>query len=746
MADSSKSTELGEPVIGAKSKPGKGEKKKRKQGKKFGRAKFNETVGSKSQEQNVKENYEHSTSSLEEKTQTVAVQETSPEILGESKSQDGEKMPAQGQEQEETNKEDNVKKDAPQDRKSIQESSEEKTEAKTDLPTEQDGAESTKKSKRPHLSFLHPKKHSKTKVPSGVSKTVENTADKDESTEVEAKKATAKDDETSEHQEEVTDGAKIEPDAADIQNKEATKSPEGIQEKPPSKGNKGNKLKQFASFGRSKKKPDLTVKHVDKGLPDSETRDESLATSESSGLEESQNIESASTEVASIEKSGSTNEDIDAGDEKEETQDTAGKAKPFGSFLGLRRSKHAKKKKSLESEELEKRAEIVQSETSASKADDITVVEGVLVEEKTVEETETAEEKTVEEKTVEEKTVEEKTAEEKMVEIVDSQAEELTASAETDKEIGSSEKKAEQEATTDEEMSSTPIKKDRESRILRSFRKLKSPRSKSKKKAKENESDVTTNEDGATKTEVEPAESPEPKPRRGFGKAAKRKRSDLKNTGRIRAKKRHRDDESEEEEAFAKSQDQQESAEATEDTDDKELAKQKKKGGARGDTKDLQVRFTGDKVGRMGEADEETEDSEIGDASYESDITMVSEITVVSSFYEVRHEEPSQTGAKVVDTKKPDVPDSAPEDKTEPKVEEQPRVVEADEEIIITENEGDEKKEIKAGEKSSDPFANNPRAWILVRHLEMNEDITRQLGDMFMVNALKRSVTCCTIM
>ena len=654
------------------------------------------------------------------------------EVDSSEKKAEQEATTAEGQEREETNKEDIVKKDAPQDHKSIQESSEEKTVAKSDLATEQDGAESTKKSKRPHLSFLHPKRHSKTKVPSGEGKAVEDMADKDESTEVEAKKSAENDDETSEQQEEIIDGAKIEPDTADIQNKEATKSPEGIQEKPPSKGNKGKKFKQLASFGRSKKKPDVTVKHEDNELPDSET----LIMTESSGPEDSQNIESASTEVASLEKSDSANEDIDAGeekDEKDETQDT-GKAKPFGSFLGLRRSKHAKKKKSLKSEELEQNAEIVQGETSASKTDDVTVVEGVLLEEKTVEEN--------------------------TVEIVDSQAEEPTGSAETDKEeVDSSEKKAEQEATTDEEMSSTSTKKDRESKLLRSFRKLKSPRSKSKKKAKENESDVITIEDGATKTEVEPGESPEPKPKRGFGKAGKRKRSDSKKTGRIRAEKRQREDqetkregddvdyEGEEEEAFAKSQDQQESAKATEEKDDKGLSKQKKKGSAHDGTKDLQVRFTGDKVGRMGEADEEPEDSEIGDASYESDLTMVSDITVVSSIYEVRREEPSQTGTKVEDTKKPtvtlQVPDSA--DKTEPKVEEQPRVVEVDEEIII-ENEGDEKKEVQAGEKSSDPSANNPRAWIFVRHLEMNEDITRQLGDMFMVNALKRSMSCCTIM
>ena len=559
MADSSKSTGLGKPLDSAKSNPGKEGKKKRKRSKKFGRAKFNENLESKSQEcsagtspgdeQNVEENDGDSKVNMGEKRQIISKEE----IEEEGSTQHGDEMAAEGKEQVDQNNEQIVNKDVPQDPKLVRDSTDGKQEVKSDIANEKEDADNSKKTKRSSLPFLRgSKRFSKSRLSHGEDKSVQDTEGEGESSGVETKGAAGKESETSEQKEEemYDEAAKSELGAifVDMKSKEFDESPGGVQERPINKSNKGKKLKQFASFGRNKKKPDIAMKGKEDELPDSETqesaKEESPVRAERSGSKRSQNIDATSNEPAALDNSNLTNESFATRTEENERKD-AGNVKRKGSFLGLKRSKqHPKKKKASKSED-ELNAELNKSEKiPASKSDDVSAMEGVLLEEKTDETEEKSDLNAA------------KTAD---VQMEETSGETETKDESNKEEMSSPEIKANEGATGGvEETSQASTNKDKKSSILRSFRKRLSPNNKSqqgKKKAQENENIVNKNDEDEKKMEQsDKDENSEPKQttedettaettkEEGSFDAVKRKTSDLKNIGRIQAMKRKKND------------------------------------------------------------------------------------------------------------------------------------------------------------------------------------------------------------
>ena len=531
MADSSKSTGLGKPALDKEAK------KKRQRGRKFGRAKYSEDSGNKSQESsagtshgdelNIKENDGDRKVDVGETSQTI----TKEEIEEEGSTKHGDEKAPEEIEQVDKNDEQFVNKDGPQDVKLVQECSEEKQVIKSDIANEQDEVGSSKKTKRLSLTFFRgSKRFSKYRLSHGEDKSVEDMKSGDESSQGESKGGAVKDDETSQQQAEMYDEAKSELGAiyVDMKSKDFEESLEGVQERPTNKGNKGKKLKQFASFGRNKKKY-IVMKRQEDELPDSETQK-----SEKEESKKSQNIDASSNEPAAPDNSDSTNKCFDARAEENESKED-GNAKSKGSFLGLKRSKsQSKKKKTSKSEDELNKSEKIPT----SKSDDVSAMEGAPLEENTVETEERSELNAA------------KTA--------DLQMEETPGAAETkdesnQEEMGIPEITADEEATgAVEEMSQASTKKDRKSRILRSFRKLRSTNSKAqqgKKETQENEKIVNKKmeqpdevEDSEPKQTTEGETSTDGTYEEVSFNAGKRKTSDLRDIGRIRAMKRKKKD------------------------------------------------------------------------------------------------------------------------------------------------------------------------------------------------------------
>ena len=561
MADSSKSKGLTKPLVGAKNEAEKESKKKRKRDKKF-RAKFNENTEEKSREcsnlvrdkQNFEGDYEDS-KTIGENSQldTTSEKTTSAAEIGEDIStQQSEQMATDGAVQRGENSEEFANKDGQQVQETIQESFGEQKVAVFEQTKQEEVDGKKLKSKRASFSLLRAKKSSKGKLSSSEDKRVEDMSDEYGIWGVESEKVAAKDGETREQHD---DGAKIEFGASSINTKsnDAGKSLAETQEKFLNKGNKGKKLKHLPSFGRNKKKADITTKYAEVGIPDNETqelKEESPVRSERSGStrdEVSQSSENASNEPVLVHTSDSNAAvEAETGSDKKD----AGVPKKKKSFLGLKRNKKpAKLRKSLKSED-EQKTKIDKSDNiSASKEnDDVSKTAGAGVETKAVE-------------------IEEKVPP-NAAKTADLQAEETPEAAEANegyinKETSSPDGK-EHGATAAEEVGYVSSKTEGKSSLLRSL-KLKSlnKSQQEKKKSQENGNSVKENEDGAKNEKVEQTDKGESlKPeqtieveestegnegcavdREKTSKAAKRKTSDLKNIGVTQAMKRRKEDE-----------------------------------------------------------------------------------------------------------------------------------------------------------------------------------------------------------
>ena len=170
----------------------------------------------------------------------------------------------------------------------------------------QDQVMSKKKSKLPI------RRNKKVKLSKGKSPFNEDKRDESltrEAAAVDTKTAEENARETCEKQ--VDDAAKFEASAgcADNENNDASKSPEGTQEKSLSKSNKGKKLKQLASFGRNKKKPEIAVKLEEssnerhESLGDSPERSERSASTTSQDFLNVEIVDSVLKEPVATDKS-----------------------------------------------------------------------------------------------------------------------------------------------------------------------------------------------------------------------------------------------------------------------------------------------------------------------------------------------------------------------------------------------------------------------------------------------------------
>lgn len=844
MAESSESSGLDKQLMSAKSETPKDTKKKRKRSKKFGRAKFSEKSETKSQESltgcmdGEGENKEDPEANVAESKETLTETGQSSEAVEEGTSaQERDKIETEGTKQDEDDE--LVNKDSPQDSNVIEESRDQNQETKADVSTEKD---TNKKIRRRSLNFLRAsRKTSKSKLSSGGAERDEDQVNKASENKNVKAKASGKEDEPNEEQEDIKDEEKIEQDATceDAEGKdEDNSSPEGTLERPLGKSNKERKSKRFASFGRNKKKPEIAIKQKENELAGGETGElEKEEKSDARSSErKSQNIGSESNEPAILDKNDSLNEPVDKGKEDNEEKQS-GNVKRKSSLLGFKRNKQqSKKQRSSKNEDQLTTEERDQRETTASKTDDVGITKG----ERLKGESEGNGEELIKGK--EDDKSEEKTA-------VPLDTRKMEGS--NKEEIGDFDEEANQETIGDEETSQASFAKNRKSKILRSFRKLKSP----KKKMQENEKTPGTYEDDAKKPEqLDQSDNSEFAQSTEEQKAAdeideeysfntmKRKTSDLKNIGLVQAMKRKKEDNTDGDVFLGPT------------THDDAQDEKKPSDKTRENTNKLvneSVQFSDKKEKEKAEEDEEGTEDE----SYDSDLTFVSEITVLSSPYELAGEQKARQKNKDEEFRGSFVKESAnsnrlqlvedvTEDGPEPNAEKYEehkntaKTMTADaKESSVNESSEDAEPEVKAeitelvakneeeyqpnkleetlapvnqgtevlsspdGLQSTEPseeskvqqntedteessktetrdaddenksdseistqeddldinkskadkdkkssFSTNPKAWIMVQHLEMNEDITRQLGNMLSINAFKRTTTCCTIL
>lgn len=878
MAESPEKSAMEKSLIGVKSEPPKDSKKKRKRSKKFSRSKFSEEMDTKSQESLTgdSENKENSEENEAEREETIKeIEQSLTSVEEELEAKENKIIEGEAIKQDPEASDELIKKDSPQDSNGFDESGELKEEWKAGGATSNQQTQN-KKSKRPSLKFLRPsKKNAKGKLSSGETKRVEGQAEK--TAENNDLKGKATENDYNEEQEEIQDETKFEQDATreDTESKDEENSLERTLERSHGKSNKEKKLKKFASFGRSKKKTETAVnKPKEAEIADTETS-ELEKEEETSDAKSGQNIESESNEPATLDTNESVNEPLDK--EKEEGEDKeTGHVKRKASLLGFKRNKQSKKRRSLKNGE-QMAAEADQSETAATKTDNAASKEKEQLKEAGDENAEKSNEENKDDKD------EEKPA--------NLQAKE-TMEGSTKEETDEWEEKAEQE---NEESKRGSLSRNRRSRILRSFKKLRSPR----KKMQENEKSVNE-EDGATKTgqldEDENSEftqstdghkSDHNNSEECSPKAVKRKTSDLKNMDVVQAMKKKKEDDADDE-----NHDQLRNEESTAEKNDIESKVEDKERQlkevsceaiTRGElqneaetpdethenTKTAMKELVDFMEKRGEEIPDEGEEEEEEDESYDSDLTIVSEITVLSSAYELagdqksplyskrmefkgtfvresvntnrlqlveaelkddpqtEHEGKYKESEDLTETSTEDAKESTLKDKsevaepeiqpeskrsvsendkrdaseledtitvvnqeievfstpdTEPPAEDTAKTntedlpktaakdtdesLEADvsqnlgskaepqsedsytESIkssgeIITQVDDTDQDKKKTGK---DSFSSNPKAWILVQHLEMNEDISRQLGHMLSINAFKRTTSCCTIM
>ena len=550
MAESLKqSAALDKQLLGAKNEPGKESKRKRKRNKKPARAQSNESLESQMKnqeglacdEQNVGDNNENSKLNTKETSQTVLASDTrgTANISEELNPPDNEKMTEEETTQGHGNHEECTNKDVQQDLQTIQEQGSEERESKSEQ-TKQDHASNKKgkfafhRSKKVKISMskspADEDKHQSD--PSGEATTV-NTLTVEGNTK------------TAEQQVYKAGGAKLQTSAssADNDNEDASAFPEGIQEKPLSKNNKGKKLKQLASFGRNKKKYDIAFKldetstETHEGnLVDTPGKFERSRGTSSPPFQATEITGNEAKEPVAVDSSDfineNTNDGKDHGTEIEKKR--GGKHKKKESVLGFKRSKPQPKRKPSKSEQNT-------GGGPSKESDDVSATKSGEMEKNNAE---------FEESNEDSKGNETEAATEETSGAATKMSQEVSNKEET-----KSEENQDTVTTAHEDSNQVTPKKEKKENILRRrLRKLKSPGNifQGRKKSHEDEKSVEGAGDGLNKTdpadtrasseleqtaeeqtpEAEDNVEEECSDQEGTSKAVKRKTSDLKTTTR----------------------------------------------------------------------------------------------------------------------------------------------------------------------------------------------------------------------
>lgn len=344
------------------------------------------------------------------------------------------------------------------------------------------------------------------------------------------------------------------PGSADIENEDASKSPEGIQEKPQSKNNKGKKLKQLANFGRNKKKYEIAFKFDEtsnetnaENLVDTPGRfQRSRSTSshhfvQNTGKESKEPVAAASSDF----NNENTNDGKDEGTEIEKKRGR--KQKKKGPVLGFKRSKSQPKTKPSKSEDKQN------TKGNPSKESDNSVSAGTRS--RSVEENRAGFEESNEDSKANKSEVADLKKEE-----TSGVAAEMTQEISDKEETKNVESKEIVPPAHEDSTQVTPKGEKRENILRRRLRKLKSPGNilQGRKKSHEDENSVEGTGDGVktaeqvdkrasseleqTAEEQTPAaednEEEECSDNKGTSQAVKRKTSDLKTTTQALKKKK----------------------------------------------------------------------------------------------------------------------------------------------------------------------------------------------------------------
>lgn len=396
MAESSNPGGLGKQLFGAKNETIRGSKRKSKRGKKPAKTQSKESLESELKGQecssviSVKpetvDNNEVSKMNMEQKSQTLEAndEKETANISEEANSRDNEKMATSDTTQADEINEEFMNKDGQRELEITQEQRSQEQGSKPEL-AKPDQASYNKKRK---LSLRSSKKVKLSKSQSSV--------EQDERGDILTSEAGAVDTKTADEnakescEKEVNQAGTAKFDEGDglpnNENNDASKSPEGIQEKS-SKNNKGKKLKQLASFGRAKKKPEIAVKletfnETCESLGDGSVRSEGSASTRSQDSQNTEIVDSVLEETVAVDKNGSNNEHVnderDGGTEIEK-KEVAKEKKKKGSVLGFKRISKSNLGKRKSSKNEEQGAESSPREkTSARKEnDDVSITERV---------------------------------------------------------------------------------------------------------------------------------------------------------------------------------------------------------------------------------------------------------------------------------------------------------------------------------------------------------------------------------
>ena len=542
MAESSKqSTGMDKQLSGAKNEPRKESKRKRKRSKKPARAQSNETLESQMKnqeslacdEQNVTDSNEDSKLNIEGISQTVSASDTSAtaNISKELNPPDNEKMTEEETTRGDGNREECINKDVQQDLEMAQEQgTSEERESKSEK-TKQDHVNN----KKGKFAFNRSKK---------VKNSVSKSPDEEKRQSDPSGENTAVNTMNAEQHVHKPGGAKLETSVSSVDNEEASKFPEGNQEKPLSKNNKGKKLKQLASFGRNKKKYEIASKLDESST---ETHEEIVVNTpgrfertRSTSTQPFQTIEvvgNESKELVAADSCDFNNENtIDGKDDGTEIEKKrGGKQKKKGSVLGFKLGKSQLKNKPSKTED----EQSTECDPSKESDDDSATKTGQVEKNK-------AELERIDEDFKANET-----------EAVDLEIEETSsAAAEMTQEVSNKERKMTVPPAQEDSNQVTPKKEKKENILRRRLRKLRSPGSilQGRKKSHEDENSVEGTDDGAkadnresseqeqTAEEQTPAaevnDEEECSDLEGTSKAVKRKTSDLNSTSPALKKKK----------------------------------------------------------------------------------------------------------------------------------------------------------------------------------------------------------------
>lgn len=523
-------------LSGAKTEPRKESKRKRKRSKKPARAQSNETLESQMKnqeslardEQNVTDSNEDSKLNTEGIPQTVLASDTSAttNISEELNPPDNEKMTEEETTRGDGNREECINKDVQQDLEMVQEQGGEERESKQ---TKQDLV-SNKKGK---FAFNRSKK-----VKNSMSKSPDDEEKRQSDPSGENTAMNAMPAEQHVHKPE---GAKLETSVSSVDNEEASKFPEGNQEKPLSKNNKGKKLKQLASFGRNKKKYEIASKLDETSTETHEEivvntpgRFERTRNTSSQPFQTAEVVGNESKEPVAADNCDFNNENtIDGKDDGTEIEKKrGGKQKKKGSVLGFKLGKSQLKKKPSKTED----EQSTECDPSKESDDDSAMKTGQVEESK-------AEFERIDE----DYKANETEAVDLEIEETSSAAAEMTQEV-SNKETNSAERKETVPPAHEDSNQVTPKKEKKENILRRRLRKLRSPGSilQGRKKSHEDENSVECTGDGAkadnresseqeqTAEEQTPAAEVNDEEERsdleGTSKAVKRKTSDLNST------------------------------------------------------------------------------------------------------------------------------------------------------------------------------------------------------------------------